>query len=50
MTRRSVPLVADNDCDSSMQYELQSGVKDLCRTVDAFVFVYDANLDNESGL
>ena len=49
MTRRSGPLVADSDSDSSMEYDVQSGVKDLFRTVDAFVFVYDASLDSHSG-
>ena len=47
MTRRNGPLVADSD--SSMEYDVQSGVKDLFRTVDAFVFVYDASLDGHSG-
>ena len=50
MTRRNVPPAEGDDHDSSAQYELQPGVKGLCRTVDAFVFVHDASLDVQTGL
>ena len=51
MTRRNVPPAEGNGPhDSSAQYELHSGVKGLCRTVDAFVFVHDASLDVQTGL
>ncbi len=39
----------EDDDGSNVTYELQQSIKDLCHTLDAFIFVVDASRDLESG-
>ncbi|KAL5016647.1 hypothetical protein ScPMuIL_006236 [Solemya velum] len=39
----------NSDKSSSEKFELMSAVRDLCRTLDAFIFVVDASLENNNG-
>ena len=37
------------DSDDENDYEVRKAIKDLCRTLDAFIFVVDASQQAESG-
>lgn len=42
-------MQVNSDKTSPEKFELISAVRDLCRTLDAFVFVVDASLENNNG-